>query len=81
MGRHEKIVDKPTPTSFSHDIWAGGTCAMFVEVLKRSVMAERGQWVWQPERPRTQGRDDGLGFRTPYQPPQFRLLAPARPPS
>jgi hypothetical protein len=46
---------------------------MFVEVIKQSLMAVRGRWVWQPERPRALVREDGFGFRPPHQPPTFDL--------
>jgi hypothetical protein len=88
VGRHERIVDKPTILSFSRDIWAqGGSRLTFVEALKQSVMAEGGRWIWQPERPRALGREDG--FRPPYQPQAlkpphqshaFSPQTPVRPP-
>jgi hypothetical protein len=76
--------------SFACDIWVRG-CekASYVEIVKRSSMAEGGRWIWQANKPRAPGRGRNLGakgagaqplprlpFRPQVPPPNFRSLLP-----
>jgi hypothetical protein len=48
VSRGQRIEGIPRKLSFSRDILAQGK-AMYVDILKRSVMAKGGGWVWQAD--------------------------------
>jgi hypothetical protein len=80
VNRSQRITKPPLMVSFAHDIREiGGEKASYTEIVKRSLMAEWGQWIWQADKPRGPSTGSNLKVRgtgAPQPRPSFRPQAP-----